>query len=166
MQRNCSCERARAWASIRLDEELPAFQVALLEEHLRGCLACRHFVDAAASLTIALRSAALLERPMQTTVLLGANARLNAARTRFAIGAASAACAVAVFFAFSQKLHSDGSLPLSLSAEPHQSRLDTTEAGRDRRALSPPLGRTILLWARALRDAGQAKGDASGVPIL
>ena len=34
------CERARAWASLRLDAELSEFEDALLTAHLRRCSAC------------------------------------------------------------------------------------------------------------------------------
>jgi predicted anti-sigma-YlaC factor YlaD len=37
------CERARHWASLRLDEELSTVEVALLERHLGSCQACRTF---------------------------------------------------------------------------------------------------------------------------
>jgi predicted anti-sigma-YlaC factor YlaD len=37
------CERARQWASLRLDDELSALEVALLERHLGSCRECREF---------------------------------------------------------------------------------------------------------------------------
>jgi predicted anti-sigma-YlaC factor YlaD len=37
------CERARQWASLRLDDELSALEVVLLERHLGSCQGCREF---------------------------------------------------------------------------------------------------------------------------
>lgn len=37
------CERARHWASLRLDGELSALEARLLERHVAGCEACRAF---------------------------------------------------------------------------------------------------------------------------
>jgi anti-sigma factor RsiW len=37
------CEHARQWASLRLDDELSAVEVALLERHLGVCQECREF---------------------------------------------------------------------------------------------------------------------------
>jgi len=37
------CERARHWASLRLDGELSTIEEQLLDRHLEGCEACRSF---------------------------------------------------------------------------------------------------------------------------
>ena len=41
--RSGRCERARQWASLRVDGELTELEDALLEKHLEGCAACRGF---------------------------------------------------------------------------------------------------------------------------
>jgi anti-sigma factor RsiW len=41
--RNNRCERARQWASLRLDGELSELEEVLLEKHLEGCSACLAF---------------------------------------------------------------------------------------------------------------------------
>lgn len=41
--RHGRCDRARQWASLRLDGELSELEEVLLEKHLEGCSACRAF---------------------------------------------------------------------------------------------------------------------------
>jgi Putative zinc-finger len=41
--RNSRCDRARQWASLRLDGELSELEEILLEKHLEECAACRTF---------------------------------------------------------------------------------------------------------------------------
>ena len=41
--RNSRCDRARQWASLRVDRELSELEGALLEKHLEGCDSCRSF---------------------------------------------------------------------------------------------------------------------------
>jgi predicted anti-sigma-YlaC factor YlaD len=49
------CDQARAAASADLDGELPAAEQPELDEHLRGCAACREWVDESVALTRRLR---------------------------------------------------------------------------------------------------------------
>jgi Putative zinc-finger len=60
--RNGRCERARQWASLRLDGELSELEDALLEQHLEGCASCSAFAVGLAATTEAVR-AVPLERP-------------------------------------------------------------------------------------------------------
>ena len=60
--RNGRCERARQWASLRLDGELSELEDALLEQHLEGCESCSAFAVGLAATTEAVR-AVPLERP-------------------------------------------------------------------------------------------------------
>ena len=80
------CERARTYASLRLDGELSDFEHALLESHLAGCGACRAFAADVTALTGELRSARYerLERPLQLPV------RVRAGLRRLQVGAAAA----------------------------------------------------------------------------
>jgi anti-sigma factor RsiW len=41
--RNSRCDRARQWASLRVDGELTELEDALLDRHLEDCPACRSF---------------------------------------------------------------------------------------------------------------------------
>jgi predicted anti-sigma-YlaC factor YlaD len=53
------CERARFWASLRLDGELSELEGALLDAHIARCAGCRAVADGFATSTTALRSAPL-----------------------------------------------------------------------------------------------------------
>jgi predicted anti-sigma-YlaC factor YlaD len=53
------CERARFWASLRLDGELSELEGALLDAHLARCAGCREITDGFAASTAAVRSAPL-----------------------------------------------------------------------------------------------------------
>ncbi|HEY8647391.1 MAG TPA: zf-HC2 domain-containing protein [Gaiellaceae bacterium] len=53
------CERARFWASLRLDGELSELEGALLEAHLARCAGCRAVADGFGASATALRSAPL-----------------------------------------------------------------------------------------------------------
>jgi hypothetical protein len=60
--RNGGCERARQWASLRIDGELSELEDTLLEKHLEGCANCSAFAVRLAATTEAVR-AVPLERP-------------------------------------------------------------------------------------------------------
>jgi anti-sigma factor RsiW len=53
------CERARFWASLRLDGELSELEGALLDAHLTRCAGCRAIAQGFDASTAALRSAPL-----------------------------------------------------------------------------------------------------------
>jgi predicted anti-sigma-YlaC factor YlaD len=53
------CERARFWASLRLDGELSELEGALLDAHLARCAGCRAVADGFGASTTTLRSAPL-----------------------------------------------------------------------------------------------------------
>jgi predicted anti-sigma-YlaC factor YlaD len=80
------CERARTYASLRLDGELSEFERALLEAHVASCDACRAFAADVDALTAELRAAKheRLERPLQLPV------RVRAGLRRLQVGAAAA----------------------------------------------------------------------------
>ena len=60
------CERAREWASLRLDGELSQLESAMLESHLARCAACYEAVVQTEAFTAALRASPLeaLRRPL------------------------------------------------------------------------------------------------------
>lgn len=60
------CERAREWASLRLDGELSQLENAMLESHLTRCAACDEVVFRTEAFTTALRTSPLeaLRRPI------------------------------------------------------------------------------------------------------
>ncbi len=68
------CERAREWASLRLDGELSELEGALLEAHLRRCAECRAFAADVTEMTAALRAAEL--EPLTAPVVLPRRTRV------------------------------------------------------------------------------------------
>jgi hypothetical protein len=87
------CERAREYASLRLDGELSELEEALLAAHLSRCEPCKSFDADIRMLTSELREAAF-ERPSEPIVIPG---RRHAARQVLRVGTAAAVVAVALF---------------------------------------------------------------------
>jgi ferric-dicitrate binding protein FerR (iron transport regulator) len=54
--RSGRCERARQWASLRVDGELSELEVGLLERHLESCASCRAFAAGVAATTELVRA--------------------------------------------------------------------------------------------------------------
>jgi anti-sigma factor RsiW len=54
-----ACERAREWASLRLDDELSVLEEEILERHLDFCDACRRFEEGMRLSTARIRSTPL-----------------------------------------------------------------------------------------------------------
>jgi predicted anti-sigma-YlaC factor YlaD len=63
-----TCDRAREWVSLRLDDEISELEDALLEAHLRRCAACREYEASVRGAVVALR-ARPLERMDQPIVV-------------------------------------------------------------------------------------------------
>jgi anti-sigma factor RsiW len=83
------CERAREWASLRLDGELSELERALLDAHTRNCAACAEYVDEIGAFTMAIRSAELEQLPRP--VALPLRHSFAWATRAFQAGAATAA---------------------------------------------------------------------------
>jgi len=62
-QRPQICERAREWASLRLDDELSELERALLDAHTRRCAGCADYVEDIDGITASIRSAELEQLP-------------------------------------------------------------------------------------------------------
>jgi predicted anti-sigma-YlaC factor YlaD len=71
-----TCDRAREWASLRMDSELSELESALLDAHLKRCDSCRAFAQGVESVALQLRAAALerLEEPVTLPVRRPASA--------------------------------------------------------------------------------------------
>ena len=54
-----ACERAREWASLRLDDELSVLEEEILERHLDVCDACRRFEEGMRTSTVRIRTTPL-----------------------------------------------------------------------------------------------------------
>jgi predicted anti-sigma-YlaC factor YlaD len=65
-----TCDRAREWVSLRLDDEISELEDAVLEAHLRRCGACREYEASVRGAVLALR-ARPLERMDQPIVVTG-----------------------------------------------------------------------------------------------
>ncbi len=50
------CDRARSWASLRIDGELSELESALLDAHVGRCASCRTFTQGAEEIAAAVRS--------------------------------------------------------------------------------------------------------------
>src|SRR5437870_2345416 len=71
------CERARRWASLRVDRELSELESALLDNHLGRCRSCCAFARGIEDVAAAL-AAARLERPAPLALVLPARRRAGA----------------------------------------------------------------------------------------
>jgi predicted anti-sigma-YlaC factor YlaD len=72
------CERARFWASLRLDGELSELEGALLDAHLARCAGCRVVADGFDASTSALRAAPLVRPELAAVGLRSAPRRMLA----------------------------------------------------------------------------------------
>ena len=87
-----TCDRAREWASLRLDDELSELESALLEAHLQRCGACAAFAVNVEGATLELRAAGA-ERPV---LPISMPSRRSASQLRAVqLGAAAALVAAA-----------------------------------------------------------------------
>ena len=102
------CDRAREYASLRLDGELSDFESALLDSHIERCPSCRAFADDLVGVTERLRTAPL-EGPMIMVAL--PQRRFAALRTMQVSAAAAAAVSVVGIGALFGMLHSSATTP-------------------------------------------------------
>ena len=81
------CDRAREWASLRLDDELSPLEEELLERHLRACDDCRVFENDVRWATDVMRLTAV-ERPSRQVTMPARSVRsFRLGRSRTAIAA-------------------------------------------------------------------------------
>jgi predicted anti-sigma-YlaC factor YlaD len=102
------CDRAREYASLRLDGELSDFERALLDSHLDRCPSCRAFADDLVAVTDRLR-AAPLEQPSIAIAL--PRRRFAALRNVQVSAAAAAVVSVVGIGALFGMLHSSATPP-------------------------------------------------------
>jgi predicted anti-sigma-YlaC factor YlaD len=87
-----SCERAREWASLRLDGELSEFEQALLDAHLERCAPCAAYAGNVTAATEALRRA----EPSRMSVPVALPLRRRVSLRAVSAAAAAAAIVAAV----------------------------------------------------------------------
>ena len=121
--RSATCDRARAWVSLRTDGELSEFECALLDAHLTRCDACAAFAADVGSLTLALRAEPLeqLSRPIDIAVRR---------RPSFRLPMRALASAAAVIVTIAGTAHMLG------SSGPKQARLSSQTESADMRLLA------------------------------
>jgi len=89
------CDRARHWASLRLDGELSELEAALLDAHLERCPGCSAFAEEADGIVGALRAVAL--EPLHAPVVIPLrhrSRRVRALQTAVAVVLVLAAAAL------------------------------------------------------------------------
>jgi predicted anti-sigma-YlaC factor YlaD len=106
------CERAREWASLRLDGELSEFERVLLDAHLRRCAACAAYVLEISAITEEIRATELELLPQPIAVPL--RRRIAYASRALQAGAAAAAI-MAVTVGLGTHFGSPGSTPAGLA---------------------------------------------------
>jgi hypothetical protein len=84
-----ACERAREWASLRLDDELSVLEEEILERHLEFCDACRWFEEGMRLSTARIRSTPL-ETPARRVPVPARSGVVTQYRKRTALVAAAA----------------------------------------------------------------------------
>jgi anti-sigma factor RsiW len=84
-----ACERAREWASLRLDDELSVLEEEILERHLEYCDACRQFEEGMRLATARIRSTPL-ETPTRRVPVPARTGVVTQYRKRTALVAAAA----------------------------------------------------------------------------
>jgi Putative zinc-finger len=84
-----ACERAREWASLRLDDELSVLEEEILERHLDFCDACRRFDEGMRLSTARIRSTPL-EAPSRRVPVPSRAGVVTQYRRRTALVAAAA----------------------------------------------------------------------------
>ena len=123
-----SCERARQWASQRMDGELSQLELARLERHIGGCVHCRTFAGRVAEVGSLLRSAPLarLSRPVRIELLVGPRLRglLTRALPLSVAGALGIVAAAALLAVTLPAPHVVAHLHAQLSADNGRSDLD------------------------------------------
>jgi anti-sigma factor RsiW len=112
------CERAREWASLRLDGELSDFERVLLVSHLSRCPECAAYVLEIGAITEAIRAAEL--EPLPMPVALPLRRRVAYASLFLRVGAAAAAAALALAVGLGTQLRAPGN---SLSGDASATRL-------------------------------------------
>lgn len=134
------CERARQWASQRLDGELSQIEGARLGRHLARCAACAGFALRVEEVAVAVRSLPL-ERPSYPVTFPAAHGS-RCSTTRLM---ALTACAVVIVAALTSGLIASGQPPgpqiignVQLQPDNGRAELDGARLARAHAKLGPP----------------------------
>jgi len=124
------CERAREWASLRLDGELSELERALLDAHTRNCAACAEYVAEIGAFTTAIRFAELEQLPRPVALPLRrsfawATRAFQAGAATAAVLAITAGVSLQVGRNSSTRAHLPGRLPANMIQSGPNSESDT-----------------------------------------
>jgi anti-sigma factor RsiW len=97
-----ACERAREWASLRLDDELSVLEEEILERHLELCDACARFEEGMRTSTARIRSTPL-EVPTRRMPVPSRRTIVTPHRRRTALVAAAALAVGALVGSFVER---------------------------------------------------------------
>jgi Putative zinc-finger len=97
-----ACERAREWASLRLDDELSVLEEEILERHLELCDACRRFEEGMRLATARIRTTPL-ETPSRPVPVPSRGGVVTPYRKRTALAAAAALALGALIGSFVER---------------------------------------------------------------
>jgi predicted anti-sigma-YlaC factor YlaD len=131
-----NCDRARRWASLRLDAELSELESRLLDAHLERCAECREYEFTVASLTHELRAAALVQLDLPITLPRRGRISHRGLRSAAAAAASVAAVTLAAIFALTGTTGPSARIPASFPALRDSEARDVREL---RRAEMKPL---------------------------
>jgi len=115
------CECARAWVSLRLDDEISELEDALLDAHLRRCASCREFEASVHGAVVILRAQPL--EAIDHAVVVPGRRRIPMRRATVASVAAVAAAVVGVTTVLSTQVgetpaaHAPGPLPAAITSD-------------------------------------------------
>lgn len=129
--RHESCDRARRWISVALDDGLAELEGRLLEAHLARCADCRAFEERARLVTAELRRAELI--PLACPIALPVRPRRLSGLRVASASAAAAAAALAVVGALTLATSNDQVQPSFLRQTanvPNTEAFDLREARR------------------------------------
>ena len=139
-----ACERAREWASLRLDDELSVLEEEILERHLDVCDACRRFEEGMRVSTVRIRTTPL-EMPARQMPVPSRRVVVTRQRKWTAMVAAAALALGALVGSLVERPGRRGAEPVAVAGQ-------LPFARRQQSARHP---------AGPLHDAGADAGDAA-----
>jgi predicted anti-sigma-YlaC factor YlaD len=130
------CDRARQWASLRLDGELSELESALLDSHLARCDACRAFSVEAAGIAAALRGVAMerIEEPLVVLPVVHRAPRVRALQAAVAVGLVLVAAALGSVLGVAHRSTSTS----TASAHRHTAMIASVDSADELRRLRRP----------------------------
>jgi predicted anti-sigma-YlaC factor YlaD len=136
------CDRARQWASLRVDGELSELENALLDSHLTRCDGCRSFVREAEAVATALRSVAFERVPAPVVLEFPRRRRVPVRALQAAVAAGLVLVAAALGSVLGVASHDNGATRAAIRRTAMVAMADSPD---NLRALRRP---TLILQSR------------------